>query len=154
MVRNFQGYSTHAGLDLLAFGPSSISQVGGSFAQNERKLVDWQAAVREGRPAVARGVTRSADDHLRADVISTVMCRGELDFRQFERDYQFAFRAYFGDEFQRLEPLVDDGLLVWTENGFEATAEGLLFLRAIAMAFDAYLDRDQGASSRKFSRIV
>jgi oxygen-independent coproporphyrinogen-3 oxidase len=154
MVRNFQGYSTHAGLDLLAFGPSSIAQVGDSFAQNERKLIDWQAAVREGRPAVARGLARSADDHLRADIISTVMCRGELHIRQFEHDYQFAFRSYFAEEFRRLEPLAEDGLLRWTDNGFEATAEGLLFLRAIAMAFDAYLERDAAASDRKFSRIV
>ena len=36
----------------------------------------------------------------------------------------------------------------------EATAEGLLFLRAIAMAFDAYLERDAAAADRKFSRIV
>ena len=154
MVRNFQGYSTCAGLDLLAFGPSSISQVGDCFAQNERKLIDWQAAVRDGRPAVARGLARTTDDHLRADIISTIMCRGELDFREFERDYEFSFRAYFGEELKRLEPLAEDGLLAWTEHGFAATAEGLLFLRAIAMAFDAYLERDDASSSRKFSRIV
>ena len=154
MVRNFQGYSTNGGLDLLAFGPSAIGQVGDSFAQNERKLMDWQIAVREGRLPIARGLKRSTDDRLRAEIISTIMCRGELDYREFERDYEFSFRAYFGEELRRLEPLADDGLLVWTDHGFEATAEGLLFLRAVAMAFDAYLDRDADSASRKFSRIV
>jgi len=154
MVRNFQGYSTHGGLDLLAFGPSAISEVGDSFAQNERKLVDWQIAVREGRLPVARGLSRTTDDRLRAEIISTVMCRGELDFRPFERDYEVSFRTYFADELERLEPLAEDGLMVWTDHGFEATAEGLLFLRAIAMAFDAYLDRNGESSTKKFSRIV
>ena len=154
MVRNFQGYSTNGGLDLLAFGPSAISEVGDSFAQNQRKLLDWQIAVREGRLPIARGINRTSDDHLRAEVISTIMCRGELDFGPFEHDYEFSFRPYFGNELKRLEPLVDDGLMEWTERGFKATAEGLLFLRAIAMAFDAYLDRDDQSSVRKFSRIV
>lgn len=154
MVRNFQGYSTHGGLDLLAFGPSAISQVGDAFAQNERKVLDWQIAVREARLPIARGLKRTADDHLRAEIISAIMCTGGLDYRVFERDWQISFSAYFATELQRLQPLADDGLLVWTEHGFESTAEGLLFLRAIAMAFDAYLNRDHEQPAPRFSRIV
>ncbi|MDT8438494.1 MAG: oxygen-independent coproporphyrinogen III oxidase [Wenzhouxiangellaceae bacterium] len=153
MVRNFQGYSTHAGLDLLAFGPSAISQVGDSFAQNHRKLLDWQLSVREARLPLARGLTRSTDDHLRAEIISTIMCHGELDWREFEREFQFKFRAYFADELKRLEPLVADGLMHWTEHGFAVNPEGLLFVRAVAMAFDAYLKHDDQEKPR-FSRIV
>ena len=154
MVRNFQGYSTWAGLDLLAFGPSAISQVGDAFAQNERKLLDWQIAVRDGRLPVARGLMRTTDDRLRAEIISTVMCNGKLDYRPFERDYEFSFKTYFRTELERLQPLVEDGLMTWTEHGFEVTAEGLLFVRAIAMAFDAYLKRENDSSSSRFSRIV
>lgn len=154
MVRNFQGYSTWAGLDLLAFGPSAISQVGDAFAQNHRKLLDWQISVREGKLPVARGLVRTTDDRLRAEIISTVMCDGKLDYRPFERDYEFSFTAYFRTELERLQPLVDDGLMVWTEHGFEVTAEGLLFVRAIAMAFDTYLKRDNESTSSRFSRIV
>jgi len=153
MVRNFQGYSTCGGLDLLAFGPSAISQVGDSFAQNQRKLIDWQLDVREDRLPVARGLRRTTDDRLRAEIISTVMCTGRLDYRDFERDYQFSFKTYFAEELKRLQPLVNDGLLEWREHGLEATAEGLLFLRAVAMAFDAYLERDE-ESAKRFSRIV
>jgi len=154
LTRNFQGYSTHGGLDLLAFGPSAISQVGDAFAQNERKVIDWQIAVREARLPIARGLKRSADDHLRAEIISTIMCSGGLDYCSFERDWQFSFPAYFATELERLKPLADDGLMIWTEHGFESTAEGLLFLRAIAMAFDAHLQRDNQHSSPRFSRIV
>jgi len=153
MVRNFQGYSTCGGLDLLAFGPSAISEVGDSFAQNQRKLVDWQIAVREARMPIARGLRRSVDDRLRADIISTVMCRGRLDYRPFEREYQFSFGSYFEPEISRLAALEADGLIRLQEHGFEATDAGLLFLRAVAMVFDAWLDHGEGSQSR-FSRIV
>ncbi|MFM8339650.1 MAG: oxygen-independent coproporphyrinogen III oxidase, partial [Fluviibacter sp.] len=36
--RNFQGYSTHAELDLLAFGVSAIAKVGPVYAQNAKSL--------------------------------------------------------------------------------------------------------------------
>ena len=155
MTRNFQGYSTHGGLDLLAFGPSAIGQVGDSFAQNHRALPDWQADVRAGRLPVARGLVRTTDDRLRAEIISAIMCGAEIRFVDFEQHYEFTFRRYFADALARLEPLADDGLLEWTDAGFRATPEGLLFLRAIAMAFDAYL-KPVGDSSgpRRFSRIV
>jgi len=154
MVRNFQGYSTRAGLDLLAFGPSAISQVGDTFAQNHRKLLDWQISVREGKMPIARGLVRTTDDHLRAEIISTVMCNGEMDYEPFERDYEFSFKSYFRTELERLQALVDDGLMRWKPQGFEVTPEGLLFVRAIAMAFDAYIQHDDNPSSSRFSRIV
>ncbi len=153
MVRNFQGYSTWGGLDLLAFGPSAISQVGDSFIQNQRKLADWQAAVRESGLPMARGLKRSVDDRLRAEIISALMCNGSLDYRIFEREYQFVFRRYFERELQRMEPLREDGLIRDTEHGFEATDEGLLFLRALAMIFDRYLNYGEGTQTR-FSRII
>jgi len=153
MVRNFQGYSTWGGLDLLAFGPSAIGQVGDSFAQNERKLQDWQLALRDGRLPIARGLTRTTDDHIRAEIISIIMCTGELTFRPLEREFQFSFKHYFANELKCLDPLIEDGLLTVDERGLRATAEGLLFLRAIAMVFDSYLNHDEN-SGKRFSRIV
>ena len=154
MVRNFQGYSTWAGLDLLAFGPSAISQVGDAFAQNHRKLQDWQISVRDAKMPIARGLMRTNEDHLRAEIISAIMCNGGLDYRPFERDHAFSFKRYFSTELERLQALVNDGLMKWRSHGFEVTAEGLLFVRAVAMAFDAYIQRDNSSSSSKFSRIV
>ncbi|MDT8410646.1 MAG: oxygen-independent coproporphyrinogen III oxidase [Wenzhouxiangellaceae bacterium] len=153
MVRNFQGYSTHGGLDLLAFGPSAISQVGDGFAQNHRKLADWQVSLIEGRLPIARGLVRSVEDRLRAEIISTIMCTGELDFAVFGREHGLSFETCFADALARLQPLVEDGLIERTANGIRATAEGLLFLRAVAMTFDSYLNLD-GNSGKKFSRIV
>jgi len=155
MVRNFQGYSTHGGLDLVSFGPSAISQVGDSFSQNHRKLDDWVVSLIEGRLPIARGLTRNTDDRLRADIIERIMCSGRLVYHDIERDYQLVFRRYFADEIQRLGSLADDGLIECDEHGLEVTADGLLFLRAIAKIFDTYLPAaSQGQSRGRFSRIV
>ncbi|NBB92264.1 MAG: oxygen-independent coproporphyrinogen III oxidase [Gammaproteobacteria bacterium] len=153
MVRNFQGYSTHGGLDLISFGPSAISQVGDCFAQNHRKLEDWVVSLIEGRLPTARGLARNTDDRLRGDVIERVMCNGRLVYRDIERDYQLVFRRYFREEIERLAPLAEDGLIAFSDEGFEVTPDGLLFLRAIARVFDAYLS-PAGQSRGRFSRIV
>jgi len=153
MVRNFQGYSTHGGLDLVSFGPSAISQVGDSFAQNHRKLEHWAVSLIEGRPPTARGLTRNTDDRIRGDIIERIMCSGALVYHDIERDYQLIFRRYFADELERLQPLAGDGLIAFNDRGFEVTADGLLFLRAIARTFDAYL-APAGQSRGRFSRIV
>ncbi len=153
MVRNFQGYSTHAGLDLISFGPSAISQVGDSFAQNERKLDDWAIALMEKRLPIIRGLTRTTDDRLRAEIIDRIMCTGKLVFSDMEDLFQLQFRRYFATELAALDKLADDGLINWTPEGFEVTAPGLLFLRAIARHFDAHLS-PAGKNTGRFSRIV
>src|SRR5690625_7328942 len=78
LVRNFQGYSTHGGLDMVSFGPSAISHVGDSFAQNHRGLDEWAISVTERRLPVARGLTRNTDDCIRAEVIQRDQCRGRM----------------------------------------------------------------------------
>ncbi len=153
LVRNFQGYSTHGGLDLISFGPSAISQIGDSFAQNHRLLADWRQAIDNGQAATARGLTRTTDDRLRAEIIERVMCTGQLVYRDLERFFQLHFRSYFAEELQRLEPLAEDGLIEWTSEGFRVTAAGLMFLRAIAKVFDGYI-KPSAQQQGRFSRIV
>ena len=153
LVRNFQGYSTHGGLDLISFGPSGISQIGDSFAQNHRLLPEWRQAAEQGRAATTRGLTRTTDDRLRAEVIERIMCTGQLIYRELEHFFHLQFRSYFAEELQRLESLADDGLIEWSNEGFRVTAAGLMFLRAIAKVFDAYL-RPSTTQLGRFSRII
>src|SRR5205085_6812034 len=79
LQRNFMGYTTHAGCDLLGFGVSSISHLGNSYSQNPRDLQDWEAAIDSGRLPVWRGLELDADDIIRAQIIERIMCQGELD---------------------------------------------------------------------------
>jgi len=153
LARNFQGYSTHGGLDMLSFGPSAISQVGDSFAQNTRDLDAWTISLKEKRLPTARGLDRNTDDRLRAEIIEQIMCQGQLDHREIGRFFELHFDRYFETELAALDGMASDGLLVRNPNGFKVTPSGLLFLRAIAKQFDAYLG-PAAENSHRFSRIV
>ncbi|HZW52159.1 MAG TPA: oxygen-independent coproporphyrinogen III oxidase, partial [Rudaea sp.] len=48
LQRNFQGYSTFGGCDLIGLGMSAISHVGASFSQNARDLPNYYAALDAG----------------------------------------------------------------------------------------------------------
>ncbi len=72
LQRNFQGYSTHGGSDLVAFGVSAISAIDNVFAQNHKQIEDYQTAIDRGHLPVARGFELSRDDLLRQMVIKQI----------------------------------------------------------------------------------
>jgi oxygen-independent coproporphyrinogen III oxidase len=49
LQRNFMGYTTHGGSDLLGLGVSAISHLGDSFSQNPRDLPSWETNIDAGR---------------------------------------------------------------------------------------------------------
>jgi len=49
LYRNFQGYSTHAGCDLVAMGVTSIGMVGDSYSQNVRTNDEYYERIDAGR---------------------------------------------------------------------------------------------------------
>jgi len=72
--RNFQGYTDDPAPVLIPFGPSSIGQFPLGFVQNAAAADAWREAVRTGRLPVARTLTLTPDDRLRAAVIERLMC--------------------------------------------------------------------------------
>ncbi|PLX33133.1 MAG: oxygen-independent coproporphyrinogen III oxidase, partial [Ignavibacteria bacterium] len=139
LYRNFQGYTTHAGADIYGFGITSIGQFDRMYAQNLKTLPEYYAAVDEGRPPTHVGYKLSDDDLLRRDVIMTLMCDFELDKRAVEAKYGIVFDEYFADAHVRLQELVDDGIVQITPDRITTNSMGILVIRNVAMAFDAYL---------------
>ena len=153
--RNFMGYTTHADSDLVGLGVSAISHIGNSFSQNPRDLPSWEAALDAGRLPVFRGMRMDEDDQIRADLIQSLMCQGEVGVRAFEERHGIGFAEYFADDLQRLWPLADDGLVVVSPEAIRATPRGRLLLRNIAMCFDRYLDQTAVIDARpRFSRAI
>ncbi|MFN0117303.1 MAG: oxygen-independent coproporphyrinogen III oxidase [Elusimicrobiota bacterium] len=150
--RNFQGYTTKAGTDLLGLGMSSIGCVNGAFFQNERELKTYQDAISGGRLATVRGFLLSKDDKLRSRVIQSLLCHAHVSKAEIERDFQIKFDEYFSNSLIALEPLVKDGLLNITKEEIQPTNVGRVFLRNIAMPFDAYLPKE--GEKRVFSKTV
>jgi oxygen-independent coproporphyrinogen-3 oxidase len=135
----------------VGLGVTSIGQVAGAFAQNEKDLPAWGARVREGRLAVTKGMWIGDDDLVRQRIIHQVMCNYRLSKSAVEREFGIDFDARFGDAMERLGPLVDDGMVVQNDDGFELTSWGRVFVRNVCMLFDAHLPQP---GQRAFSRTL
>ncbi len=150
LQRNFQGYSTRAGADIYAMGMSSISQLPFCYAQHAKELPCYYDAIDDGRLPVVKGIALSEEDALRRDVIMRLMCDMALDFDSLSSRLGIDFQSRFEDELAQMSPFEEDGLLERKATGIEVTQQGRLFIRNIAMTFDAYLEE----SNARFSRTV
>ncbi|WP_024327229.1 oxygen-independent coproporphyrinogen III oxidase [Thioalkalivibrio sp. AKL19] len=151
LQRNFQGYSTRAEYDLVALGPTAIGKVGATYSQNLRELDAYYARLDAGRLPVFRGLELSADDRLRRDVISELMCHSRIDFAAIEARHGIVFGEVFGDALQRLRGMEADGLVRIASGRLDVLPRGRLLLRNVAMAFDAYLATE---GQQRYSRVV
>lgn len=151
--RNFMGYTTLRGTDMLAFGVSAITDYQGAFAQNDKKLTVHRRMIEEGILPVERGMVLSADDRFRRFVIEEIMCNGVLHLNTDPAVAGGDIYALVMDEADRLAPLADDGLVVLDDTALRVTTKGRIFLRNIAVLFDAYL-KDPSGKRPMFSRTV
>lgn len=153
--RNFMGYTTRVGSDVLAFGPSAISQLGDAYVQAEKDLGAWTAAANDGRLPTALGHRLTPDDVARRHLIEQIMCMGRVEASDLRERFGPDFHADYLRELERLAPLVDDGLVeISTTGDLLVLPIGRVFLRNVAMAFDAHLARDEDAPGRLFSQTV
>jgi oxygen-independent coproporphyrinogen-3 oxidase len=153
--RNFMGYTTQAGVDLIGFGPSAISELRASYAQSQRNLDDWEQAVAQRGLATMRGHRLSHDDIERRWVIGRIMCHAELRADEFEARFGVSFANRFARELAQLDQAVEDGLVERSSDGsLLVKPVGRLLVRNVAMVFDAYLADQQRASEPMFSKTV
>jgi len=150
--RSFQGYTTHASRDLVSLGVSAIGQVGNLYIQNHKTLAGYNEAVDQGVLPSFRGVTMSADDVIRKDVIQQIMCHGTIDIPATEKRFGIEFDAYFQAESARLATLEADGLIEASTRRIDLTPRGRLLMRNVAMAFDAY--GPAAAQKAPLSRVI
>jgi oxygen-independent coproporphyrinogen-3 oxidase len=142
--RNFQGYTVKWATDVVALGSTGISDVGGAYAQNVRALPYYYERVSRGQFATERGFHLTEDDKRRRAVITQLMCNFWVDLGE-------EGTRYFAPELERLRGHEEDGLVVRTGSQLELTPMGRLFVRNVAMVFDAHLAR---AANPRFSRTV
>jgi oxygen-independent coproporphyrinogen-3 oxidase len=153
--RNFMGYTVNAAKDWVGIGMSSISYIRNNFAQNQSGINSYNSAIDENRFAVYRGMKLSEDDLIRQHIISELMCNFRLDTLELETKFGIVPAEYLAEELQQLQPFLDDGLLNWDEKVLTVAPAGKLFVRNIAMTFDAYLKSNLPEKSKvKFSRTI
>ena len=150
--RNFQGYSTRADCDLLAFGISAIGKVGPTYSQNVRTLDEYYERLDANALPCFRGWELTTDDRLRRAVIHALMCHFTLEFKAVEAAHGIVFADYFATELAALQPLAENGLIDLTPDRIDVTPRGRLLVRRVAMTFDRYLREQQ--EKAKYSRVI
>jgi oxygen-independent coproporphyrinogen-3 oxidase len=151
LYRNFQGYSTKKGCDLIGIGVTSIGEVMGNYLQNEKDEVSYREKVEKGILPTFRGFLPSLEDRLRKEIIMELMCHFRLDFSSFEERYLLSFSETFSRELELLRPMEEDGLLTIDPEGIEVTPFGRFLIRNIAMVFDTYSSLEK---EPRFSRTI
>ena len=151
LQRNFQGYSTHTGCDLVSMGVSAIGKPGNHYSQNAKTLDDYYARIDARKLPVARGITLMDDDCIRAEVIQQLSCHYALDGSEFADRFGIEFDNYFAREIDQLHGLACDGLVSLNNGKWRVSAKGRLLIRNICAVFDRYR---QPSASKGFSRLI
>ena len=155
--RNFMGYTVQSARDMVAVGITAIGDVQAAYVQNVKKLTTYRDLLAAARLPVERGRRLTAEDRLRRDVITRLMCNFHLDVRDIERAHGVRFAEHFAPELAALtgpDSPVAHGLLEVTPAHLALTSLGHRFVRNVCMAFDAYLPARSAAPKPVFSRTV
>ncbi|MEX2240446.1 MAG: oxygen-independent coproporphyrinogen III oxidase [Burkholderiales bacterium] len=152
LQRNFQGYSTRRGSDLIGLGVSAIGAIGPTYYQNQKRLDDHYAALDAGRLPVARGLELTQDDLVRRAVIQALSCHFRVAKESVELAHLLDFDAYFAAEMKDLRGLEADGLVELQPDWIIVTPKGRLLVRVVCAVFDRYL-REREARA-EYSKVI
>ena len=137
--RNFMGYTTQRGREMVSLGVSSIGEVDGCYVQNIANEPEYVRDVAERGFATYRGHAMSPEDRMRRDIILELMCNGRVDKRRIEAEHGVDFDATFALELEELETPASDGLVELGSDLIKLTPIGQVLMRNVAVPFDRYL---------------
>ncbi|QKF61643.1 oxygen-independent coproporphyrinogen III oxidase [Campylobacter curvus] len=149
--RNFQGYTTKGGADLIGIGVTSIGECKRHYAQNFKDMDQYEAALDSGILPYAKGIYLSDEDLLRKTVIMSLMSNFALDIKAVEAEFGVKFFEHFKSELKQLEELKD--FVKITPEKISVNETGTLIIRNIAMCFDEYLQKIP-ENLRRYSKTI
>ncbi len=158
LKRNFQGYTTDQGEQLIGLGVSSIGKLTGGFVQNMPDVGSWRRSILAGRLPVSKGLALTVDDRLRGQIIEDLMTSYACDLGSACARFGLSVE-HVSNAFDGLEDLVADGLVTLDLDGtgqarVSVTDEGRPYVRLAAAAFDAYLAESQASGKARHSAAV
>ena len=141
--RNFQGYTETRTTVLLGLGVSAISETPGCFHQNEKAFPVYERRVRQGEIPTLRGHLLSEEDRRLREQILQFMTRFRVGLQPDQKEDARTF----------LKPMIEDGLVMLSDDSLELTEKGTPFLRNACMFFDQRL-RSQEQRPQVFSQAL
>jgi oxygen-independent coproporphyrinogen-3 oxidase len=151
--RNFQGYTTKGGADLIGIGLTSIGNGVDYYAQNFKDLKPYEEAIDNGDLPTFKGYALSDDDQLRQFVIMELMSNFSLNITRVENEFNINFGEYFADALSALKEFEEAELLTLSNEKIEVNQTGAMLIRNICMPFDAYLNKIP-EEKRRFSKTI
>jgi len=146
LTRNFMGYTTRRGLDLIGLGASSISGVGRTYAQNVKDSAAYAESA--GAGVWTKALVLSDEDVLRREIIVDLFCNFRFDKKNVSERFGIDFDERFAAELEALKPMADDGLVEFGADFVGTTPLGRFFIRNVCMVFDKYLAEGKNLYSR------
>jgi len=150
--RNFQGYTTKGGADLIGIGLTSISEIDDAYFQNYKDLKNYEERIDRGELPTFRGVILNEEDKIRKYVIMEMMANFSFDIKRFEAKFNINFKEKFKTELEELQEFVDEGLIEITDDKIKVSKTGSLLIRNIVLPFDEYFRRMK--NRKVFSKSV
>ncbi len=151
--RNFQGYTTKGGADLIGIGVTSIGNGVDYYAQNFKDLKQYEASLDEGKLPTFKGYKLSEDDILRQYVIMELMSNFSLNIKRVEEKFNIDFYDYFNEDLKMLTEFIEADLVSIVDDKIQVSQTGTMLIRNICMPFDAYLKRVP-ENKRRFSKTI
>ncbi len=139
LYRNFMGYTVKRGSAMIGIGASAIGEVGGSYFQNIREAKIYEESVVSQGLASFRGCLLTQDDEERKWIIQQLMCKFILRFSDYKALFGKDFKSQFEKELKDLSDFSSEGILTVSFEAISISDLGRVFIRNIAMVFDAYL---------------
>jgi oxygen-independent coproporphyrinogen-3 oxidase len=145
--RNFMGYTAGKTQLMIGLGMSSISDSWYAFAQNEKTIEAYTEKVNQGVLPIFRGHQLTNEDLIIRKHILNLMCN-------LETEWTIGLSEETKKEIiDRLQEIVDDGLLEVSNTKIIVKEEGRMFIRNICMAFDLRLIENK-PDTRIFSMTI
>ncbi|MGD9478459.1 oxygen-independent coproporphyrinogen III oxidase [Shinella sp. G-2] len=145
--RNFQGYTTDACTTLIGFGASAIGRMPDGYIQNEVPPGLYAQRIASGHLATVKGYRLTAEDRLRAEIIERLMCDFRVDAGAIAARRGFEVAPLFEGNV-RLAALKEDGAIDIHDGIVTVRQDHRFIIRAVAAAFDAYIDQSARTHSK------
>lgn len=145
--RNFMGYTAGKTQLMIGLGMSSISDSWYAFAQNEKTVEAYTAKVNNGVLPIFRGHLLTNKDLIIRKHILNIMCN-------LETKWNLSLDKTIKSEIiNRLKEIMDDELILISDEKLTVKEEGRMFIRNVCMAFDLRLIENK-PETRIFSMTI
>lgn len=143
--RNFMGYADRYRPLLIGLGVSSISDSWDAFAQNVKSVEEYQNLIEKNQLPVVKGHLLDEEDLIIRRYILNLMCKGETELiADFVENEAIV---------ERLEDMIQEGLVRVDTDRIIITPSGRSFLRNVCMAFDLKLQHSKNGKEL-FSQAI